>query len=71
MVIHAFTKGVVFFGYAGKNLAKYEVTNPKQSGFWQGSLQGKVKNLVLFVVYMIIFFKIVEPYIHSLGTEKS
>lgn len=29
MAIHAFTKGVVFLGYVGKNLAKYEVENPK------------------------------------------
>ena len=29
MAIHGFTKGVVFLGYAGANLGKYEVKNPK------------------------------------------
>lgn len=58
-------------GYAGKGLDKYEVGTNRQSKFCKGSIQQKIKTVVLLVISIAVFFSIVAPYLNILGTEKS
>ena len=71
MHAYAFQKGVMFLGYGGKGLDKYEVADKRKSEFFKGSVQQKIKNMILFLIAVSLLITVVHPYLMMLGTEKS
>lgn len=71
MHAYAFQKGVMFLGYGGKGLDKYEVADKRKAGCFKGSVQHKIKMFILLVVAISLFITVVDPYLRLLGTEKS
>ena len=58
-------------GYGGKGLNKYEAANKRNIGFFKGSVQHKVRNIILFLCAVGLFISVVNPYLRLLGTQKS
>jgi hypothetical protein len=71
MHAYAFQKGVMFLGYGGKGLDKYEVADKRKSGCCKGSVQHKIKTVLMLVIVVSLFITIMDPYLRLLGTEKS
>ena len=55
-------------GYGGKGLNKYEVADKRKIGFFKGSVQHKVRNIILFLTALGLFISVVHPYLRLLGT---
>ena len=68
MHFFALKKGVMFLGYGGKGLNKYEVADKRKTEFFKGSVQDKVKRIIKFLVGVGLILTIIHPYLMMLGT---